>query len=246
MVSVLQSWYDRAASQERTYCPFNCHSFSVYFSRLTYLDSDRIWTKGLHVFLLFCLMGGAPVFGQNAVVRGFVTDASDGEPLQGVNVILKQDSIFVTGAATDRDGFFIMTNVVAGAYMLQASFIGYTNFTRPLSISGKKLLTLDISLEAGNETLDEVVIESDRISGSTRVTAGMQRVTSEEIKMVPGPDVSPDLATYLSTLPGVISTGDRGGQHFIRGGEPAQNIVLLDGMYIFHPFHMFGFYSAFT
>ena len=46
-------------------------------------------------------------------------------------------------------------------------------------------------------------------------------------------------------LPGVVSTGDRGGQLFIRGGEPTQNEVLLDGIPLYQPFHVLGFYSAF-
>ena len=36
-------------------------------------------------------------------------------------------------------------------------------------------------------------------------------------------------AQYLQTTPGVITTGDQGGQMYIRGGSPIQNKVLLDG-----------------
>ena len=32
---------------------------------------------------------------------------------------------------------------------------------------------------------------------------------------------------------------------FIRGGEPTQNLVMLDGMQVFQPFHIVGFFSAF-
>ena len=46
-------------------------------------------------------------------------------------------------------------------------------------------------------------------------------------------------------MPGVVLMGDRGGQLFIRGGEPSQNLTLLDGMYVYQPFHILGFYSAF-
>ena len=46
-------------------------------------------------------------------------------------------------------------------------------------------------------------------------------------------------------MPGVVTTGDQGGQLFIRGGEPTQNLVLLDGMLVYQPFHLVGFYSAF-
>ncbi|MCH8276777.1 MAG: Plug domain-containing protein, partial [Bacteroidetes bacterium] len=51
--------------------------------------------------------------------------------------------------------------------------------------------------------------------------------------------------TYLQTIPGVVSLGDRGGQLFIRGGTPSQNLVLLDGVLIYQPLHILGFFSAF-
>ena len=46
-------------------------------------------------------------------------------------------------------------------------------------------------------------------------------------------------------LPGIISTGDQGGQIYIRGGSPVQNKILLDGMTIYNPFHSIGFFSVF-
>src|SRR5690606_24875027 len=59
------------------------------------------------------------------------------------------------------------------------------------------------------------------------------------------PDVEGDLATYLQTLPGVVTLGDRGGQLFVRGGTPSQNLVLIDGLLVYQPFHIIGFFSAF-
>ena len=49
----------------------------------------------------------------------------------------------------------------------------------------------------------------------------------------------------LAVLPGVVTTGDQGGQLYIRGGAPIQNLVLLDGMIIYNPFHSIGFFSVF-
>ncbi|HFA51676.1 MAG TPA: TonB-dependent receptor, partial [Bacteroidetes bacterium] len=45
--------------------------------------------------------------------------------------------------------------------------------------------------------------------------------------------------------PGIISTGDQGGQIYIRGGSPIQNRIMIDGMTIFNPFHSIGFFSVF-
>ena len=54
-----------------------------------------------------------------------------------------------------------------------------------------------------------------------------------------------DFAQYLQVVPGVIFTGDQGGQLYIRGGSPIQNKVLLDGMVVYNPFHSIGLLSVF-
>src|SRR5206468_8741830 len=79
----------------------------------------------------------------------------------------------------------------------------------------------------------------------TRVEVSKVSVTPREIQMVPGVGGQADLAQYLQILPGVIFTGDQGGQLYIRGGTPVQNKVILDGMTIYNPFHSIGHYSVF-
>jgi len=61
----------------------------------------------------------------------------------------------------------------------------------------------------------------------------------------PSLGVQSDLAQVLQTLPGVIFSGDRGGQLYVRGGAPIDNKVLLDGMTVINPFHSIGFMSVF-
>ncbi len=70
-------------------------------------------------------------------------------------------------------------------------------------------------------------------------------ITPREINQIPTVGGEPDIAQYLQVLPGVISTGDQGGQLYIRGGSPVQNKVLLDGMIIYNPFHSIGLFSVF-
>ena len=70
-------------------------------------------------------------------------------------------------------------------------------------------------------------------------------ITPKEIKQLPSVGGEPDLAQYLQVVPGVVFTGDQGGQLYIRGGSPVQNKVLLDGMIIYNPFHSIGLFSVF-
>ena len=182
---------------------------------------------------------------QSAAIRGFVTDDADGQALPGVNVAVEAGGGRLVGAAADLDGFYTIAGLTPGRYVLRASFVGYETFADTLNLS-EGIVQIDIRLVQTTTELDEATIEGERTSGAANVTAGLQRIRVEDVALIPAPDVTGDLANYLTTLPGVISTGDRGGQLFIRGGEPSQNLVLLDGMPVFQPFHVLGFYSAFS
>lgn len=50
---------------------------------------------------------------------------------------------------------------------------------------------------------------------------------------------------YLQVVPGVIFTGDQGGQLYVRGGSPIMNKVMMDGMVLYNPFHSIGLFSVF-
>ena len=191
-------------------------------------------------------LAAAPASAQSAL-RGFVRDASDGQALTGVNVAvlpLGGTPDDLAGAATNPDGFYTVAGLETGRAIVTATFVGYAAFADTLDlVSGVQ--QLDISLAPSTLELDQVTVEGGRAAGAADVTAGLQRIRPADVRSVPAPDVTGDLANYLTSLPGVVTAGDRGGQLFIRGGEPTQNLVLLDGIPVFQPFHVLGFYSAF-
>ena len=182
---------------------------------------------------------------QNASVSGFVTNRSDNQPLELVNVTLTQEGDLVAGTVTTLDGLFLLTGVRPGRYVLKASFVGYEPYADTLELEAGETRSVAIALAPDEAALGEVVVESERESGAARITAGRQTIRPADIDLIPTPDLAGDLVSYLSTLPGIVSTGDRGGQLYIRGGEPSQNLVMLDGMLLYQPFHVLGFYSAF-
>ncbi len=203
-------------------------------------------TARLAVLSFFFLLLAGPSAAQTGTIRGFVTDESDAQPLPGVNVILTNPAGALYGAATDTDGFYAVSRVPVGAYTLRASYIGYDDYEQDVTIVDGGIQTINIAISVSETELGEVVVEGAReTAGAANVTAGLQTVRPADISLVPAPDISADLVNYLTALPGVVSQGDRGGQLFIRGGEPTQNLVMLDGMQVFQPFHVVGFFSAF-
>ncbi len=199
----------------------------------------------------FCpLAAQAQTPSRRAALSGFVTDASDGQPLAGAAAVLRElgapaEQVPAYGVAANADGVYIVSGIAPGAYELTISFIGYEALRDTLSFDAGDALRRHAALTPSETALDEVLVQAGREHGMARITAGRQRILPEEIELVPSPDISADLANYLTVLPGVVTTGDRGGQYYVRGGEPSQNLVHLDGMLVYQPFHVLGFYSAF-
>ncbi|MBT8400407.1 MAG: TonB-dependent receptor [Rhodothermia bacterium] len=209
-----------------------------------FITSSTLATFTIGLFalaLVFCYESRA----QTGSVSGFVADVETGEPLELVNIVLRSGSGTLRAAVTSRDGLYVISALPPSRYFLKASHIGFAVYAATVEVGPGENISLNISLEPGDASLDEVLIESERIGGAANVTAGQQTVRPADIELVPAPDLSADLVGLLTSLPGVVALGDRGGQLFVRGGEPTQNLVQVDGMMVYQPFHIVGFYSAF-
>ncbi len=188
-----------------------------------------------------------PVRAQTATLSGFVTDADDGHALEGAAVALfalADANTLAFGVATNPEGLYLISRIEPGAYRVQISFVGYRTVVDTLDLVGGVVHSATVTLAQDPAAMDEVIVVSERTTGAARITAGAQRIRPEDIEQVPSPDLSADLVNYLTTLPGIVTTGDRGGQFFVRGGEPPQNLVLVDDIIVYQPFHVLGFYSA--
>ncbi len=182
--------------------------------------------------------------GQSSM-QGVITDLTTGQPLEGVNILLESLDVedLTRGAASDRNGYYRITNIQTGEYRLTMSYVGYTTIVDTLEFSEGRQFNINKSMEPDDAQLDELIIALE--GGVTRREVGHQRLTASDLRRVPTPAGSGDLASYLQALPGVVSVGDRGGQLFIRGGTPSENMVLIDGALIYQPFHIVGFFSPF-
>ncbi len=199
----------------------------------------------LSVLVVLFVFVASTASAQQAVVRGFVTDAGTEQPMQGASVALRDAGQLVGGTATDGDGFFVLNRITPGSYQIQVSFIGFTTMEMDVQLVAGQVLEISIALEENLAVIDEVVVEAEAEGGITTVAAGLETVVPAAIQRVPVPGVSGDLAGYLQTVPGVTVQGDRGGQFFVRGGAVDQNLALLDGLPVYQPFHILSFYSAF-
>jgi hypothetical protein len=88
-------------------------------------------------------------------------------------------------------------------------------------------------------------VSAHQTQKKTQVGIGITNITPAQLKILPSAGGEPDLAQYLQVIPGVVFTGDQGGQLYIRGGSPSQTGIYMDGVTIYNPFHSIGLYSVF-
>ena len=181
-------------------------------------------------------------YSQTGNIRGFVYDKNSAEPIMFCNVILQGTTI---GASTDINGMFNISKVLVGDYTLMVTYIGYDTSTVNITLKKGKVITQNLEISESSVKLNEVRISAERSEMKTEVKAAAIKITKQDMEMIPNIGGEPDLAQYMQVIPGVVFTGDQGGQLYIRGGSPIQNKVLLDGMTIYSPFHSIGLFSVF-
>lgn len=95
-------------------------------------------------------------------ISGTVRDAKTKEALPFVNVGLMRetDTVFMRGGASDFEGHFSIGDIKPGKYLLQASCVGYENYTETIEIN-KSLDKLEINLKGGT-MLQEVQVTAKR------------------------------------------------------------------------------------
>ncbi|HPG72797.1 MAG TPA: TonB-dependent receptor, partial [Bacteroidales bacterium] len=182
------------------------------------------------------------LWAQNGTLKGFVYDKINGEPCMFANVSVVGTQL---GAATDLNGYFVINNIPQGSYTVVFTYVGYDSVAINITMAPGKLLSEKIYMNKSSIILQETVISAEREERQTQVRTSIIKVTPAQIKRLPTIGSEPDLAQYLQVLPGVIFTGDQGGQLYIRGGAPIHNLVLLDGMTVYNPFHSIGLFSVF-
>ena len=175
-------------------------------------------------------------------IRGFVYDEDTGEPIIFTNVYLKGTNM---GVATDVNGYYSITKIPRGDYTLTVTYLGYDTLEVPISIKKGDIITRTLTIGKKAVEIGTVIISAEKAEAQKTVKVSVEKITPKEIEQLPSVGGQTDLAQYLQVLPGVIFTGDQGGQLYIRGGSPIQNKVLLDGMIIYNPFHSIGLFSVF-
>lgn len=179
----------------------------------------------------------------SGTVRGTVFNEGNGNPMIFTNVYIQGTT---RGTTTDVNGFYSLPKVPIGTFTLVSTTLGFDTVTFEITIEREgQVVSQNIFLKETDIQITTVQISAAREERQNDVKVSTIKITTEEINKIPSIGGEPDLAQYLQVMPGVIFTGDQGGQLYIRGGSPVQTLVLLDGLIVYNPFHSIGLFSVF-
>lgn len=192
------------------------------------------------VFLLLfvCLSLSAQQTGR---LRGIVSDSTSGEFLPYANVYIDE---LQTGASTDERGLYLINQIPANKnYLVKVSFVGYQTKTVNIFIAPGKITQLDIKLSPEGVELGAIEKIGERIIQKNQTDIGLERISVKTLQSLPK-GVETDVLRSLQYVSGVRTTGDVSAKYYVRGGTSDQNLVKLNGVTIYNPFHALGLFSV--
>ncbi|MEO0078609.1 MAG: TonB-dependent receptor, partial [candidate division WOR-3 bacterium] len=172
-------------------------------------------------------------------IGGIVVDASTRSPLAGASVIVLNTEL---GAATDPEGRFLVTGVPAGTYSVEASMIGYQTQVKTIVVVNPARTTeLSFRLAQSRIELAEVKVKAEYFPRVKDAPVSERNFSAEEIEVAPGG--LGDIQRVVQALPAVVSSGDQDNEVIVRGGNPNENLFLIDGIDVPFPNHFGSFAS---
>jgi hypothetical protein len=177
----------------------------------------------------------------NQRICGLLLDQENDLALAYANILVKGKGI---GTSTNKQGRFELNGVQVGD-TLRMSYVGYPTtqiVVKEIPASGCPIFYF----KPEGAEIEPVIVTVYLMDGVLQDAQG-QKITikPDKLSVFPG-TIEPDIFTAVQMLPGVWSANETASGINLRGGTPDQNLILYDGIPIYHTGHFFGMISAFN
>lgn len=175
--------------------------------------------------LLFLFNGSLFVFGQDAYLKGTISDSKTKETIVGASVII--DNLYAT--TTDINGLFSI-KTTSGNHKVEFKFVGYTTQIKTIELKENETSQMNVSLEPESKQLDIVVVSAGRFQQNlNEVTVSMEVLKPSliENKSIQSVDNAIDQVPGVNVIDGQANI--RGGSGFSYGAG-SRVLVMVDEM----------------
>lgn len=171
-------------------------------------------------------------------LSGVFRNAKTGVPLQDLSISTTDRTRY---AVTDANGRFSI-RLPYGLNQLETNLLGFEKIRQDVIMYGDG--SLDFELHENTESLEEVVVKSNKDANVRDAVVGVTNIDIETIKTIPLVLGERDILKVATTMPGIKTTGEGSSGFNVRGGRADQNLILLDDAVLYNPSHFLGFFSA--
>lgn len=162
----------------------------------------------------------------------------------GLSNALVLDKTTGTFTTADEEGNYQL-ELSEGLHEINISSISTENYNVHIDLKGNA--SWDINLPHKSYYVDEISISAvNKDYKITENVAGVEQISSTEIKQLNSFMGENDVLKSLTTLAGVSNIGEGASGFNVRGGTIDQNLILLDGALVYNPSHILGFFSIFN
>ncbi|MBN1925287.1 MAG: TonB-dependent receptor [Prolixibacteraceae bacterium] len=187
----------------------------------------------------YCLLIGVLFFSifataQRSTLSGIVTDKTTGETLVGATVFIQSEG---TGTTTNSNGFFSFPGIKTANIEVDYSFIGYEPKTENYTFGKGEKKFVEIQLSPSDVEIGQVdVIEQGREQlGDKQVEVSHHTLTPREIQAIPV--ARNDVFKAMRYMPGMEPAEPFSPLLSVRGSDPGENLIMLDGVTMYNPYH---------
>lgn len=174
--------------------PYKAIAYS-YSSKIKAIKVMKKFTSFLLAFLVAAALTPVTILAQE--VEGTVTDAATDGPLPGVNIVVKGTQ---QGTTSGEDGSYTIS-VPTRQDTLVFSFIGYQE--KEVPIQGRS--TINVSLEAAERQLDEVVVTGYQTQRRATSTGAVSIAETQDLESQTTSNV---VKSLQGQVPGMTITAD--------------------------------------
>ena len=208
----------------------------ICMGKLTMMNVAGIYkcafrSVGIILLTLWCSLG----FSQDHILTIRVSDESS-QPVPNASISISQKRI-----TADSSGVASLV-LPQGTYKLTVSSIGHYPFTGNAVVDNNS--TVNISLRVRESLLGSVTVTGGRNVYRNQMSS--QSIDISRLKKIPVILGEIDPLKTITLLPGIKNGGEASAGIYVRGGGPDQNLVLLDGIPVYNPNHLLGFFSVFN
>ncbi|MDP3352878.1 MAG: TonB-dependent receptor plug domain-containing protein [Flavobacteriaceae bacterium] len=174
-------------------------------------------------------------------ICGIIIDNDTSKKIEGAHIMVSDSTITTI---SNKLGYFILDEINENQ-IIEIHHLAYPTKYLYASEFAKSNTCLTISLSQNIEKLKEVYLNNYLTTGITSNIDNTITINTSKSGILPGL-IEPDILHKIQALPGVGSINETISNINIRGGTHDQNLLLWDGIKMYHSGHFFGLISAFN